>query len=42
MALADLKLERLLVVHSGSKSYPLAPKAEAVSIAEVRNRLESL
>ena len=42
VALADLKLERLLVVHSGSKSYPLAPKAEAVSIAEVRNRLESL
>jgi uncharacterized protein len=42
VALADLKLDCLWVVHPGKKSYPLAPKAEAVSMGEVRERLEKL
>ena len=42
VALADLELERLWVVHPGRQSYPLAPKAEAVSIGEVRERLAKL
>jgi hypothetical protein len=42
VALADLKLDRLLVVHPGKKSYPLAPKADAVSIGELRGCLKSL
>lgn len=37
--LADLKLERLLVVHPGRQSYPLSPQAEAVAIGELRARL---
>jgi uncharacterized protein len=39
VAMADLKLEELWVVHPGSQSYPLAPHAQAVSIGKLRARL---
>ena len=39
IALEDLKLTRLLVVHPGKESYPLAEKVDAVSVLEVRNRI---
>ena len=39
VATADLKLDRLLVVHPGKDSYPLDTKAEAVSIFALRDRL---
>ena len=42
VALADLELERLWVVHPGRQSYPLASKAEAVSVRELRERLVKL
>lgn len=42
VALADLKLEQLLVVHPGKQSYPLASKAEAVAIGDLRERLAKL
>jgi hypothetical protein len=38
----DLRLERLLVVHPGEKSYPLDSWAEALAIADVRPRLREL
>ena len=42
VALSDLKLERLLVVHPGAQSYPLGEKAEAVSIAALREKLAKM
>jgi hypothetical protein len=42
VALADLKLDRLLVVHPGRQSYPVAPKVEAVSIGDLRAKLAAL
>ena len=36
VALTDLKLDQLLVVHPGKQCYPLAEKAEAVSIGAAR------
>jgi uncharacterized protein len=41
-ALADLKLDRLLVVYPGRTSYPLTEKAEAVSILDLAERLTKL
>jgi uncharacterized protein len=41
-ALSDLKLDRLLVVYPGRKSYPLTEKAEAVSIFDLTERLTKL
>jgi predicted AAA+ superfamily ATPase len=41
-AIADLKLDRLLVVYPGKESYPLAEKAEAVSIFDLTERLAKL
>jgi hypothetical protein len=41
-AIADLKLDRLLVVYPGQKSYPLTEKAEAVSIFDLNQRLTKL
>jgi hypothetical protein len=42
IALADMKLERLLAVHPGKQSYPLDPRAEAVSIGGLREKLAKL
>ena len=42
IALADLKLERLLVVHAGDESWPMAEHVEAVSIRSLPERLPSL
>lgn len=42
VALADLKLDQLLVVHPGKQCYPLTEKAEAVSIGALRERLANL
>ena len=39
VALEDLKLERLYVVHPGLKSFRLAPKVEALSAADLVNAL---
>ena len=39
IARADLGLERMLVVHPGVKSYPLADWAEAVALRDVPTRL---
>ncbi len=41
IALADLKLERLLVVHAGDESWPMAEHVEAVSIRTLPERLPS-
>lgn len=35
IAMTDLKLGRLYVVHPGTRSYPLAPRIDAVSLATV-------
>ena len=40
-AMADLRLDRLLVVYPGQKSYPLAEKAEAVAISDLSERLKA-
>ena len=37
IALADLKLDRLLVVHPGAARYPLAKKVEVVPLPEFVN-----
>lgn len=42
VALADLKLDRLLVVHPGAQCYPLDDKAEAVAIGTLREKLTAL
>jgi predicted AAA+ superfamily ATPase len=42
VARQDLKLERLLVVTPGSRSYPLADWAEVVGIGELMSRLDGL
>ena len=42
IAREDLKLERLLVVTPGNKSYPLADWAEVVGVTELMPRLEQL
>lgn len=42
VALADLKLDRLLVVHPGPQCYPLDNRAEAVSLSALRKRLRAL
>lgn len=42
VALGDLKLDRLLVVHPGPRCYPLTAKTEAVSILRLRERLAEL
>jgi 3-oxoacyl-(acyl-carrier-protein) synthase len=34
-ALADLRLSRLFVVHSGTKGYPLGERAEAVALKDL-------
>ena len=38
----DLKLARVLIVHPGSKSYPLDEWAEAVAIGDLRARMTAL
>ncbi len=42
VALADLGLERLYVVHAGSRSLPLAPKIRALAIDGLREELKPL
>ena len=42
VARADLRLERVFVVHPGPDSFPLAGWAEAVGIGELRARLDKL
>jgi predicted AAA+ superfamily ATPase len=42
IALADLKLERLLVVHAGNDSWPMAERVEAVSIRALPERLPTV
>ncbi len=41
IALADLRLDQLLVVHPGRQCYPLGEKVEAVSIGALREKLAS-
>lgn len=38
----DLRLHRLLVVHPGTRSYPLDSWAEAVALADLQSRVRSL
>jgi hypothetical protein len=35
IALADLRLQRLDVIHAGERTYPLAPRVRAVALARV-------
>lgn len=42
VARQDLKLRRVFVVHPGGRSYPLNEWAEAVSIRDLRTRVEKL
>ena len=42
MALADLKLETLFVVYAGDRSFPLDTKIEAVSLANIAERIVDL
>jgi predicted AAA+ superfamily ATPase len=42
VALEDLKLARLDVIHAGDKSYPLAPRIRAVSLSRIIEDLEPL
>ena len=42
VALADLRLDRLFVVHPGSQNHPLDARAEAVPIGMLREKLLSL
>jgi hypothetical protein len=35
VALADLRLQRLDVIHAGERTYPLAPRVRAVALARV-------
>ncbi|MCK5800262.1 MAG: DUF4143 domain-containing protein, partial [Deltaproteobacteria bacterium] len=35
VALSDLRLQRLMVVHAGTTSFPLAPKIDAIPLADV-------
>ncbi len=39
IALGDLKLERLYVIHPGKDSYPMDGRTEAVAITDLRSRL---
>src|SRR6185295_433409 len=41
-ALETLDLEELVVVHTGTQSYPLAPKIRAVALAHLRAEIQSL
>ena len=41
IARQDLKLERLLIVHPGTKSYPVADWAEAVALRDLPARLQN-
>jgi len=40
IALADLKLDRLLVIYPGNKPYRLAPKVEVIPAASVGEFVE--
>lgn len=42
IALQDLELTRLDVIHAGDKTYPLAPRIRAVSFARIIEDLEPL
>ena len=42
VALADLSLDRLLVIHPGEGSYPLAPRIRAVSLRDLAEESRSL
>ena len=42
IAMADLKLERLLVIHAGDESWHMAPNVEAVSIRAIPERLPAI
>jgi predicted AAA+ superfamily ATPase len=42
IALADLRLERLLVVHAGDESWPMAERVEAVAIRALPERLPAI
>jgi hypothetical protein len=39
VALADLKLDRLFVIHPGNDSYLMNDRTEAVAITQLRERL---
>jgi len=41
-ALQDLGLDRLLVIHAGSGSYPLAPRVRAASLADLETEVSRL
>ena len=41
IARQDLKLERLLIVHPGTKSYRVADWAEAVALRDLPARLQT-
>ena len=38
IAMTDLKLDRLIVIHPGAARYPLAPKADAIPLAELADK----
>ena len=40
IALSDLKLERLDVIHAGDETFPLAPRVRAVALARLLEDLE--
>jgi uncharacterized protein len=42
LARDDLKLERAFIVHPGATSYPLGGWAEALGVADIRQRLQKL
>jgi hypothetical protein len=42
IAMEDLKLDSIEVIHPGSNSYPLAPKIRAVAIADLWNAIAPL
>jgi hypothetical protein len=41
-ALADLKLDRLDVIHAGDETYPLSERVRAVSLSRLLEDLPSL
>jgi hypothetical protein len=42
IALADLKLDELCIVHAGSGTYPLAPRVRAVALESIQSELRPL
>ena len=42
VALADLKLNRLDVIHAGDQTFPLAPRVRAVAISSLLKEIQAL